>query len=103
MLEVGIYRENNLIKKQTAHSPSLSIGRNTENDIVLEDRTVSRHHARFQFIEAQNYWEVENLSKKNPVRLNCSPIRHTKILFDGDKIGLGAYTLVVAIRPPADK
>lgn len=76
--------------------PQVNIGRNHAasgivNDINLPDRTVSRRHARI-VQEGDNYF-IEDLGSENRVIVNDRPIRRMP-LADGDRIGIGRYTLV---------
>jgi hypothetical protein len=44
------------------------IGRARDNTIVVEDETVSNHHARLSYMEAR--WWLEDLGSKNGTLLN---------------------------------
>ena len=71
-----------------------SIGRDAENDIVLPKTTVSRRHARLLFVEGR--WLIEDRGSANGTFVNgervpfgsAFPLRH------GDRIGVGAASLV---------
>lgn len=67
-----------------------TIGRLT-GDIVLEDESVSRKHARIIF--AKGVYTLENMSGTNPVILNSSRIESQKELNDGDEIICGVVKL----------
>jgi hypothetical protein len=72
----------------------LSIGRDPGNDIVLAKTTVSRQHAILTFLEGR--WLVEDRGSANGTFVNgervafgsAHPLRH------GDRIGVGATSLV---------
>jgi hypothetical protein len=72
----------------------LTIGRSGENDVILQAKTVSRDHAVLTYTEGR--WYVEDRGSANGTFVNGSrlpfgvphPLRH------GDRIGLGAETLV---------
>ncbi|HEU5424159.1 MAG TPA: DUF3662 and FHA domain-containing protein [Nitrolancea sp.] len=67
-----------------------SIGRALDNDIVLSEAEVSRHHAR---IEYQNgTFEVVDLGSTNGTSVNGVPVSRGR-LHDGDVIGLGTARL----------
>jgi hypothetical protein len=63
---------------------TLTIGRNPECDIALEDRQVSRIHARV--IWRGDHYEVEDLGSKNGTHLNGRDVVGPQPLHDGDEI-----------------
>lgn len=68
----------------------MSIGRKLDNDIRLEDTTVSSHHARLLQKESGTY--VEDCDSTNGTLVNGIAIRDKKLL-NGDVIVIGKYTL----------
>jgi hypothetical protein len=60
------------------------IGRNTDCDIVVPDRQVSRHHARLRLAEEGIY--LEDLGSKNGTHHNGQATTEAIILHDGDMI-----------------
>jgi hypothetical protein len=77
----------------------LCLGRALDNDVILDDTSVSRHHARL--VPRVGYWLVEDLGSThgtyvNNRRITSAPLRA------GDRLRLGATELVVAtIEAPA--
>ncbi|HJX62534.1 MAG TPA: FHA domain-containing protein [Polyangia bacterium] len=70
--------------------PSLVIGRTSENDIVIEHKSISRHHARI-VREGTQYYAVD-LESANGVRVNG--VDHDRVLLSpGDQIELGQVQL----------
>jgi pSer/pThr/pTyr-binding forkhead associated (FHA) protein len=70
--------------------PSLVIGRTPENDIVIEHKSISRHHARI-VREGNQYYAVD-LESANGVRVNG--VDHDRVLLrPGDEIELGQVQL----------
>ncbi|MEC9341950.1 MAG: FHA domain-containing protein [Pseudomonadota bacterium] len=65
---------------------SYDIGRGVDNDIVVDDPSVSRRHARF-FSDA-GVWNVQDLGSTNGVRINGEPVKRAR-LYDGDRVRLG--------------
>jgi type III secretion system YscD/HrpQ family protein len=69
------------------------IGRDpNEADLVVEDHTVSRRHARVKK-EVDGY-TLENLSRVNPALLNGEPAVAPMLLLEGDEVRIG-HTLFV--------
>lgn len=71
------------------------IGRAQDNTIVLDDETVSTHHARLSYQEDR--WWLEDLGSKNGTRVNDIPLEHPLVVTSGDLIQLGAVRLRLRI------
>ena len=67
----------------------LEIGRAPDNDIVLDEPNVSRHHA---VLRAGPPLAIEDLGSRNGTRLGADPVR-VSALTVGDEIGIGHYRL----------
>lgn len=63
---------------------TLTIGRNADCDIVLDDRQVSRIHARVSW--RADHYELEDLGSKNGTHLNGRDVIGRHALRDGDEI-----------------
>jgi hypothetical protein len=63
---------------------ALTIGRSPECGIVLEDRQVSRIHARITWRD--DHYEIEDLASKNGTHLNGQDVTSVQVLHDGDEI-----------------
>ena len=72
------------------------IGRETSNDIILNDLNVSRQHAQIAF-EPQGVWVVTDLGSTNGTLVNGMPITR-RGLADGDRITLGMTEFVFSMR-----
>lgn len=68
----------------------LTAGRSADNDIMLDDITVSRHHA--QFVAQDDGWAVVDLGSLNGTYVNRSSIER-RLLASGDLIQIGKYRL----------
>jgi type II secretory pathway predicted ATPase ExeA len=67
------------------------IGRTTDNDIQIESRFISRHHA--QVVSDQSHSVVEDLNSTNGVFIRSQRVKH-QVLADGDIIQLGEHKLL---------
>lgn len=76
----------------------VTIGRGLDNDIVVEDASVSRHHA--ELTREGNRLEVRDLGSRNGTWLNAARITVAG-LNPGDEIAFGAVQLEVTRRAPA--
>lgn len=68
------------------------IGRHADNDIVLPDPSVSRHHA--VIFEAGTNFCIVDLRSANGVRVRGERIRIPTTLYEGDHIRLGDQELI---------
>jgi len=68
----------------------VSIGRSSENDVVLNDFSVSRKHAILT--RKGEAWSVRDNKSTNGIRVNGKTVADLEIK-DGDEIGVGTFTL----------
>jgi adenylate cyclase len=70
----------------------VGIGRGLKNDIVLDDPSVSRNHARLDL--EGNHWKVTDLGSRNGVQVNVQLISAgetgARVLRDGDRFLMGS-------------
>ena len=76
------------------------IGRLTDNDIVLDDASVSRHHA--VIIDTGTSFVITDLRSANGVDVNDERVRVTATLADNDRIRIcdHEFTFEIAPREP---
>ena len=79
--------------------PGLTAGRVAENDIWLDNPSVSRRHAHFQYVNGAA--TVRDLGSTNGTFVNGERITGTFILRDGDSIQVGNVVLVFRSVTPA--
>jgi anti-anti-sigma factor len=79
----------------------LTAGRVRENDIWLDDPSVSRQHARFESIDGKP--AVRDLNSTNGTFVNGSPVYDVRLISHGDSIQLGdvAVLFLPVARPAA--
>jgi SARP family transcriptional regulator, regulator of embCAB operon len=73
------------------------IGRLSDNDIVLDDTDVSRHHA--VIIDTGTSFVISDLRSTNGVEVQRKRIRNSATLADGDHIRIGGHEFTFEIRP----
>lgn len=78
------------------------IGRELDNDVVIVDPRISRHHAQITLEQGQ--WILTDLGSANGTEVNGSPITAPTSLQTGDQIGFGGTTLIfkMPVRPEAE-
>lgn len=87
------------VNRQRVNWPVLgartTIGRGLDNDVVLEDASVSRHHA--EIIREAGRLEVRDLGSRNGTWVNAARVAASSI-GPGDQLAFGAVQLEVARR-----
>ena len=83
-------------KTISLHGERVVVGRMPDCDFVLQDESISRHHACI-FRREQSFY-VKDLDSRNGTYLNGERIREPACLSDGDQIQLYEVTLTFAER-----
>lgn len=96
MTEIIVRYEDKVIERIITEKKRISIGRNSDNDIVLDNRGVSRKHAMIE-INPANSVIIDNESL-NGTFVNNRRVEE-EILHEGDTITIGKYSMV--FRPNA--
>ncbi|MEM9480599.1 MAG: FHA domain-containing protein, partial [Verrucomicrobiota bacterium] len=65
-----------------------SLGRDAENDIVIDNNYISSHHAEFRYKEEQGGFLAVDLNSYNGIKVNGAKIER-KVLKDGDSLHFG--------------
>jgi pSer/pThr/pTyr-binding forkhead associated (FHA) protein len=91
MPEIIVRFEDKIIERVVAEKPRISIGRTTDNDIVLDNRGVSRRHAMIEVGPSGQAVIIDNESL-NGTFVNQRKINE-EVLKDHDVISIGKYNL----------
>lgn len=91
MPEIIVKYEDKIVERVVTEKKRVSIGRTNENDIVLENRGVSRKHALIEFNE--NAAVVIDNESLNGTFVNNRKITE-EVLRDEDVITIGKYNLI---------
>jgi pSer/pThr/pTyr-binding forkhead associated (FHA) protein len=91
MPEIIVKFEDKVIEKFITEKKRITIGRTPDNDIVLDNRGVSRRHAQIEFGENQAII-IDNESL-NGTFVNSRRVSE-EILKDNDTINIGKYSLM---------
>ena len=80
--------------------PGVSIGRELDNDIILEGEGESRYHTKLEF--EGEVWKVKDLGSTNGTKLNGTKLAPNEYveLKVGDKILIGKQTMLFAEKLP---
>lgn len=82
--------DTKLANKKISFSGQISIGRGSENDIVLDDIYVSHHHAVISPV--RNLYQIEDLQSRNHTYINGNILNGKAFLQNGDIIKIGCVT-----------
>ncbi|MBN2226375.1 MAG: FHA domain-containing protein [candidate division Zixibacteria bacterium] len=90
MPEIVVKYEDKIIERVVSEKKRISIGRTHDNDIVLDNRGVSRKHAQIEFND--NAAVIIDNESLNGTFVNNRKISE-ELLRDGDTITIGKYSL----------
>jgi hypothetical protein len=68
----------------------INIGRQLSNDIIVEDKRVSRYHAQIKY-QADGQFVIYDLGSTNGITVNNTPHMRQHVLRNGDKFTIGSY------------
>jgi hypothetical protein len=69
--------------------PVINIGRQLSNDIIVEDKRVSRYHAQIKYQNGQ--FSIFDLGSTNGITINGTPHMRQHTLRSGDRFTIGSY------------
>lgn len=90
MAEVTIKLGDQVLQTHVFEGDLLRVGRSRENDIVLENLSVSRHHVQIRHHEGQ--YVLFDMNSSNGTFLNGTRITRTELM-SGDQIKVGKHLL----------
>ncbi|GAC1382998.1 MAG: antibiotic biosynthesis regulator FhaA [Ktedonobacteraceae bacterium] len=70
--------------------PVINIGRQLSNDIIVEDKRVSRNHAQIKY-QADGQFAIFDLGSTNGITINGTPHMRQHVLHNGDRFTIGSY------------
>lgn len=82
--------DESMLGRRFAFGSSISIGRGSENDIVIQDGYVSHRHAVVGLLN--NLYVIEDLGSVNKTYVNGQDIEGQQYLQSGDLISIGTVT-----------
>lgn len=89
MSRLALYRNATFVHDHELGDTVVALGRHPENDVVLEDPTLSRFHARIE--KRGDKFVIVDLGGQNGLFVNNERVVGEVSLRPGDRIGLGQY------------
>ncbi len=94
-----VYRNGNFTGQELALKRSIiSIGREEDNEVWLDDDTISRYHAELAWDKGQVY--VTDNDSLNGVLLNGRRIRTSLLVKQGDELEIGGHRFILKHAQP---
>ena len=97
MLRIILKFKSTVLKELKIDQDEIIIGRDSGNDIQIDNVAVSREHARI--IRGPNYYLIEDLNSTNGTFVNGKMI-NKKFLKKDDEILIGKHSLQVVLEDP---
>lgn len=91
MARITINRDSFKVDEHELEQGTLSIGRHQDNDVHIDDPTVSSHHAKIVTVFESSY--IEDLGSTNGTFVNGKKTK-THTLHNGDLLTIGQYQLL---------
>lgn len=86
------------VRVSAVNGSVVTLGRALDNDVVVSNRTVSRHHAVLERVGTQ--WRLRDLKSRNGSRVNGVAVRGGSVpLSHGDRIELGSAEIRITTDP----
>lgn len=90
MPELTLKLADQVLQTLTIDKDEIKIGRARDNDIVIENLNISRHHVSIR--QQNGLYYIKDNSSSNGTLVNGIKVSKTEII-DGDVIGLGKYKI----------
>ena len=95
MLRIILKFNSTVIKELKIDQDEIIIGRDSGNDIQIDNVAVSREHAKI--IRGPNYYLIEDLNSTNGTFVNGKKI-NKKFLKEDDEISIGKHSLQIILE-----
>jgi pSer/pThr/pTyr-binding forkhead associated (FHA) protein len=94
LLKIRVSLKGRPIKSYTFNQEVVSVGRNPEADIFLDNPGISRDHVRLE-MTTRGFYAAEDLGSANGTFLNDQPIKR-EYLMNNDVVRIGKFSLWVS-------
>ena len=99
MLTVVVHEKGGKTQRVAFESDQIQVGREEDNEILLDRANVSKHHLRFRRVDGKV--EVVDLESTNGTYVNGRRVTGTRVIRRSDRIYVGDYILTLEGDDPA--
>ncbi len=92
MFELSVFLKDRLVGRTTFENDEVRIGRSADNEVQIDNLALSRYHASIERVD--DLYVLKDFGTPNGTFLNGERVQGRSSLDDGDRIGLGKFTLV---------
>ena len=100
MLRILLKFDKTVLREIESTAEEITIGRNAENDVQIDNIAVSGKHARIT--KGPDHYIIEDLNSLNGTFVNQEKITK-RVLKENDAITIGKHTLVVAFKKQGEQ
>jgi hypothetical protein len=94
-LDIAVLFKGRVVARSKFEGDVVRIGRSPESDVFIDNLGLSRHHATLR--RESGVWTLEDLESSGGTFVNGRRVKQLH-LTDGDRVGVGKFTLLVRIR-----
>lgn len=94
MIQLVVTLKGHAVGQFRLEQPVVGVGRNPDNAVQIDNRSVSRYHCRLVHDPASG-WRVEDLGSHNGTYLNGARLEQPAPLQSGDTLGVGQFHVTV--------
>lgn len=95
MIKLQLMYKETILKEFLTDKAEISVGRDSSNDLCIDNLAASSRHARI--FKGSDLYAIEDLNSTNGTYLNGQEIK-TQILNSNDKITIGKHTVCVSYQ-----
>jgi len=92
LIRILVKYNDTVVRDMETDKSEITIGRDPENDIQIDNLAVSRVHARI--VRGPNYYLIEDFNSTNSTFVNGKKV-NKKYLMENDEINIGKHYLFV--------
>jgi len=94
-IHLQVRGRNRILLSRTFSKPEITLGRNPECDLPINDVTVSIQHAKVSY--HHNQWWIEDMKSTNGTKLNRARLTLPTVLTSEDEIQCGRTKVIVSL------
>lgn len=100
MLRLSLKFNNTVLKEIESSKEEITIGRNEDNDVQVDNMAVSGEHARI--IKGPGHYFLEDLNSTNGTFVNEEKVAK-RVLRENDAITIGKHTILLSFNKQGSK